>query len=296
MSLPRQILPGQSVFLTRSCLLGMFLLRPDKVTNQTLEYCLAVTAQRYEMVILMPLAMSNHQHTVLYDPNARIAEFMHDFHMLVARAVNAHRRRSENLWSVEPPCVVVLADREDVIRKIVYTATNPVKAGLVSKAVDWPGFTGIHAFLSGKPIVARRPKHFFREFGPMPETVTLELKIPPHLGDADELRAEVKRRIEEVERDCAKRRSRRVLGAAGVKNQPWHSCPDAQAISRGIRPRLAAKSLWRRLEILQRNAEWQGDYRAAYSAWRDGEPAVFPVGTYWLARFANVTVASAKNG
>ena len=26
-------------------------------------------------------------------------------------------------------------------------------------------------------------------------------------------------------------------------------------------------------------------------AWRDGNPPAFPLGTYWLRRFANVTVA-----
>ncbi len=298
MSLPRQIIPGRVYFLSRRCLMRMFLLRPDAVTNQTLEYCLAEAAQRYGMVILLPLAMSNHEHTVLYDPDGRIVEFMAHHHQMVAKSINAHRKRSENLWSIEPPCLVELADTEDVIRKLIYTATNPVKAGLVSKAADWPGFSGVKAFLEGTPIVARRPKHFFRADGPMPETVTLELRIPPHLGDPDSIRAAVRRGIAEVEAECAaalKRAGKRVLGAAAVKRQPWQTCPDARAIQRGIRPRVAAKWLWRRLEILQRNDEWQCDYRAAYAAWRAGEPAVFPVGTYWLARFANVTVASAKN-
>ncbi len=33
-------------------------------------------------------------------------------------------------------------------------------------------------------------------------------------------------------------------------------------------------------------------YRAARMLWRAGLPAVFPPGTYWLARFANITVAA----
>ncbi len=296
MSLPRQVLPDEIIFLTRRCLLRMLLLRPDDVTNQTLAYCLAEAAQRFEIDVILPLAMSNHHHTVLYDPKGNLVPFMEHFHKLVAKAINAHRRRCENLWSVEQPCVVRLADREDVIRKIVYTATNPVKAGLVSKAEHWPGFSGLEAFLSGEPIVTRRPKHFFRELGPMPETVVLELKIPPQLGDPDEFRAEVKRRIREVEEACAKKRAgRRVMGAAAVKNQPWDLIPEQRAMRLGLRPRYAAKCLWRRLEILQRDADWQRAYRVAYDAWREGEPAVFPVGTYWLARFANVAVASAKN-
>jgi hypothetical protein len=36
-------------------------------------------------------------------------------------------------------------------------------------------------------------------------------------------------------------------------------------------------------------------YRAARLLWRAGLPAVFPPGTYWLARFANITVARYAN-
>jgi hypothetical protein len=33
------------------------------------------------------------------------------------------------------------------------------------------------------------------------------------------------------------------------------------------------------------------DYRVARLSWLAGLPAVFPAGTYWLHRFAGVTVA-----
>jgi biotin-(acetyl-CoA carboxylase) ligase len=52
---------------------------------------------------------------------------------MLARSQNALRGRWENFWSSEQVCVVRLVNREDVIAKLVYTATNPVKDGLVDR-------------------------------------------------------------------------------------------------------------------------------------------------------------------
>jgi hypothetical protein len=60
----------------------------------------------------------------------------------------------------------------------------------------------------------------------------------------------------------------------------------------GLRPRVAARSRWQRVAALQRNRDFIDAYRAARMLWRAGLPAVFPPGTYWLARFANITVAA----
>jgi hypothetical protein len=39
-------------------------------------------------------------------------------------------------------CVVKLVGREDVMDKLVYTAINPVKDGLVDRVGHWPVSTG----------------------------------------------------------------------------------------------------------------------------------------------------------
>ena len=45
-----------------------------------------------------------------------------------------------NFWSSEQVCVVWLVNREDVIAKLVYTATNPVNypANFHRQIKDWP--------------------------------------------------------------------------------------------------------------------------------------------------------------
>ena len=60
MTLPRQVLPGQFYLITRRCTQRQFLLRPDPETNNAFTYCLAEAAERYEISVLLPCAMSNH--------------------------------------------------------------------------------------------------------------------------------------------------------------------------------------------------------------------------------------------
>src|SRR5205807_9903538 len=123
----------------RRCTQRQFLLRPDKDTNNAFVYCLAEAAKRFQIELIVSQQMSNHHHTDLFDRYGRIIEFTEHFHKMLAKCQNALRRRWENLWSSEPPCLVRLVDRADVIDKIVYVAANPVLAHLVARVHHWPG-------------------------------------------------------------------------------------------------------------------------------------------------------------
>jgi REP element-mobilizing transposase RayT len=164
--------------ITRRCTQRQLLLRPDQETNNAFTYCLIEAALRFGIEVLLPCAMSNHHHTVIYDRDGRYPEFVEHFHKLMARSQNALRGRWENFWASEQVCVVKLVDREAVIDKLVYTATNPVQAHLVDRVHHWPGVNGLVALLTGRPLHARRPLHFFRPDGPMPYEVEMRLTIP----------------------------------------------------------------------------------------------------------------------
>jgi REP element-mobilizing transposase RayT len=58
MSLPREVLPGQFYLITRRCQQRQFLLCPDAVTNNAFTYCLIEAAQRCQIEVLLPCAMS----------------------------------------------------------------------------------------------------------------------------------------------------------------------------------------------------------------------------------------------
>lgn len=139
------------------------------------------------------------------------------------------------------------------------------------------------------PLRARRPAYFFREDGPMPEVVEVTLGIPPELGDAETIHEQLRAGIEQVEVACAKKRlakGRSVLGRRRILRQSWRDTPTSHESRRNLRPRVAARSKWARIETLQRNREFQREYRAAWKLWRVGLPAMFPPGMYLLARHA----------
>jgi len=293
MSDPRPVFPGTISMVTRRCTQREFLLRPDDETNNAFIYCLAEAAQRYGIVVLLTQMMSNHHHTVIYDPDGRINEFMGQFHKMLAKCQNVLRGRWENLFSSAPPSVVELVEWKDVLRELVYVATNPVKDGLVDRVHHWPGPQAFSALLAGRPLRAERPRHFFREDGPMPAEVELTFTIPPHLGDRDELLAQLRARVAAVvaEHDELRRQSgRRVLGRGRVLRQSWRDCPTSHEPRRGLRPRVAARSKWARIQTLQRNRDFVIAYRRARAAWLAGMPVKFPMGTYALRRFANVPI------
>ncbi len=294
--LPRPVPPGKFYMITRRATQRQFLLRPGAETNNTFLYMLAEAALRFGIVVLLPFVASNHHHTIVYDPTGRIIEFIEHLHKFVAKIQNARLGRWENLWASEPPCLVELISVEDVIDKLVYAATNPVKDGLVERVHHWPGVNGLSDLLNQRVITARRPRHFFRADSRMPETVTLELVLPPALGDADQLHRLIRERVAAVETEAAAERRRtgaRVLGRRAILRQSWRDRPSSHEPRRNLRPRVAARSKWARIEALRRNRAFIDAYRAARERWLAGLAAIFPAGTYWLRRFAGVAVARA---
>jgi REP-associated tyrosine transposase len=291
--LPRQVLPNQFYLITRRCSQRQFLLRPDEITNNAFLYCLITAALRCEVDVLLPCAMSNHYHAVIYDRAGRYPEFIEHFHKLLARSQNALRGRWENLWSCEQTCVVKLVDREAALDKLVYTATNPVQDDLVERTHHWPGVNGLAALLGGRPLCATRPLHFFRPDGQMPDALELPLTIPAELGPAAELVSELRDRVRAVELERAAERARtgrRVLGRRAVRAQSWRDYPASVEPRRNLRPRVATRNKWARIEALLRNRAFVTEYASARERWRTGLPAEFPPGTYWLHRFAPVPV------
>ena len=289
--LPRPVLPGQFYLITRRCTQRQFLLRPDPATNNAFLYCLIHAALRCEIDVLLPCAMSNHYHAVIYDRAGRYPELIEHFHKLLARSQNALRGRWENFWSSEQTCVVRLVDREAVLDKLAYTAANPVLNHLVERVHHWPGVNGLTALLHGRQLRATRPFHFFRPDGPMPDELEMTLTLPPELGPAELVRTELRERVARIEADRAEERRRtgdRVLGRRAVLAQSWRDQPGNHEPRRNLRPRVASRSRWARVEALLRNRAFTRDYAVARARWQDGLTAVFPPGTYWLQRFAPV--------
>jgi putative transposase len=270
-------------------------MRPDQQTNNAFIYCLAEAAARYGIQVLFTVAMSNHHHTGIYDPSGNYPAFLEHFHKMFAKCQNALRGRWENFWASEQTSVVRLVDPADVLSKMTYALTNPVKDGLVECAHHWPGVTSLESLVHGKSLVASRPKHFFRDDGAMPDTVTLSFARPKgfeHLAAAEfaTLLTDQVRALEKRVADERRRAGTPILGRHAVLKQRWSDRPTTRELRRGLDPRVAARSKWSRIEALLRNRTFREAYAAARVSFQRGmRDVLFPAGTYWLRRFASAT-------
>jgi hypothetical protein len=286
--------------ITRRCSERRFFLRPDEDTNDAFTYCLVLAAIRAKVEVTFSAAMSNHHHTGIHDSDGNFPIFTEHFHGLLARCQNAHLGRFENFWSSEPTSVVHLVEPDDILSKMTYAFTNPTAADLVDTVEEWPGVTTFQATLSGGPITATRPKHFFRDDSGMPEVVSLQIVRPrgfQNLPQSEWARLVVER-VRAKEAEHRQRRAAKgiaVLGRARILEQnPFH-CPESHAPRFQISPRVAAQNQWARIEAIQRNRGFIEKYRDAFVRHMDGLANVlFPFGTFWMRKFAKVACETAE--
>ncbi len=175
----------------------------------------------------------------------------------------------------------------DVLAKMVYVLANPVAAGLVRRGRDWPGLWSDPRLIGGEGIVFERPKGFFREKGPLPKTARLRFHPPPGFEDDPQLIAELLRRLEEEEDRAAAelgKSGRSFMGVARVLAQKWYAHPRSSEPRGGLKPEVACRNKWKRMEALLRLKSFRTEYREALAKWKKGKRDVlFPPGT-WLMR------------
>lgn len=287
MSTPRQILPGIIYLLTRRCAQGQFFLRPSSQVNQIFLFCLAYAARRFRIRVHCFCVLSNHYHIVATDDHGTLPRFMHWLDEYVAKCCNLHLGRWETFWAPGSYSAVRLLDRDDIVEKMVYVYTNPVDAGLVATARQWPGARSLPEDIAGPAVEIKRPQGFFREKGPVPECARLRLSVPDALGEAtDDPVGLLERAALEREREIQGRfrsNGRRFLGRRRVLAQSPFGRPKSDTPRRNLNPRIAARDKWRRVETLQRLKEFLDEYRQARHRYLTGDRSVlFPWGTYWL--------------
>lgn len=255
--------------------------------NRAFLYCLAEASRRHGMVIHAVISMSNHYHAVAHDPDGSYPKFIERFHKMLAKVLNVHLGRWEALWASEQTSIVELVDPADVWNMMLYVVCNPVEAGLVARATDWPGVTSLHAMLTGTTMKAERPPWFFDKKGTMPAAVELVLHRPPGFEGMSqaEWAAELRTAVAAREAHFAAKRDRPVLGRKAVLAQSAFDRPDTHEPRRGLSPRVAARNKWRRIEALLRNREFLRAYREAWARLQAGiRDVVFPAGTYKLVQ------------
>ena len=299
MTRPRQVSPGDVVFCTRRCTRRQFLLRPDPDTCQILEYCLAYCAAKYGIELHEFVVMSNHYHLVVSDPLGNRPDFFRDLNKLVSSAINCRFGQFENLFEPGSYNAVRLLETSDLEDKCVYTLANPTEAGLVSSPRYWEGVISWN-MAYGEVKQVERPSVYFRDC--MPATAALVLTRPPgfdpRLTD-HEVRERIRQRARAKAADIATRIRDAGGGFMGMKRvlkQQRTSSPATRAPRFGIRPNVAGRSKWARIEALQALKTFLTRYAQARLAWLAGDrDTEFPPGTYLMAHRFGVRVAPAFN-
>jgi REP element-mobilizing transposase RayT len=292
--MPREVVPGRDYLITRRCSERRFFLRPDEETNNNFLYCLALAAQRAKVQVNFFNALSNHYHAGIHDSDGSYPQFLEHFHSLLARSQNAHLGRFENFWSSEPTSVVQLVEPTDIFDKMVYTFTNPTAADLVNTIEEWPGANSFHASLFNEEIVIPRPRNFFRVEGNLPLTVRLLVIRPRGFENLskEEWVNLLDGGVREKETEHRGRRIKEgipILGRSRVLAQDPFDAPKSLTPRFNLKPKVACKNKWARIEALSRNRGFWEKYRASFLSHMAGVAnVVWPFGTYWMKKFGKV--------
>jgi REP element-mobilizing transposase RayT len=116
--------------------LGKCWLRDAKVAALVQGSLLHFDGQRYRL--LAWCIMPNHVHVVIEPTEGHtLSAIVKSWKSFTSRQVNAHLGRTGTFWEADY-FDRYMRNEEHLMRTIEYVENNPVKAGLVREAADWP--------------------------------------------------------------------------------------------------------------------------------------------------------------
>jgi putative transposase len=294
MTQPRIVLPGDTVMITRRTLRRHHLFRPDPAIRQLYLYTLALCARQFGILVHAITLMSTHEHLIVTDTKGRHPDFLRRLHRLASLGTKVLRKWEGPTWDHEQASVVRLLTEQAIVEKLAYVMANPVKAGLVRYARDWPGITVLAHELGRRVWTLKRPEAYFKADNPQwPDTLELSLTLPPSLRQsysAEALREAVQEELERQERLAhqeVKKRGWRVLGAERIRRlSPYGRATSFEPL-RDRNPTFAVGRGQKKV-FFQAVAElraFRRAYRHALEQWRAGlRSVVFPQGTWGMCQ------------
>lgn len=288
MTPPRRHIAGQVVLLTRRCFQRRFFLRPDSFINSVARFETARASVRHGQAVHASMVMSNHIHQISTDTTGRRSEFMRDAMREISRARNYYLKRRDSLWDGRPFGDTVLLNRETIERKLLYIWLNPVEAGLVRRAEDWPGFKILPRDW-GKTFRIKSPDGYYGR--DTPEYVDFTPMPPPGFEDMslEQVREHFETLLKEAEDEIYKKRSKKkVKGALKVCQINPFSCPRTPSSFRELSPRFACKDGETLRSAIKRYKDFLADYQRQRLKWMKGKKVEFPCGTVQLKRCAPI--------
>ena len=281
---PRQVLPNTTYLVTRRCLLRQFLLLPIPKIQNCFRYCIGYAALRFGVLIHAMCVMSNHFHLVCTDVRGEMPDFMQWLDCMLARSLNRYHGRRGIFWEGGSYNRVEPIDPEDVLDKMVYTVVNPVAAGLVSRAEDWPGVCSGTLEQGCEVFHATKPEFFFdpdnHELPPAVQVVVEPPEAFERLPEGISYHQVVQQREEQIRAEFQEE-GRAFLGKEQVLRQQPTDSPSTEEPRGKLRPQIACKNKERRVEVLRALVAWLQAYKDALREFAQGvRDVVFPPGTF----------------
>jgi len=284
------VVAGTTYQKTRRSVRRRFFFRPSAITNQIILYSLAHAAWKHGVGVHWIAMMSTHDHDGVSDRLGNLPDFLRDYHRDVAMALRRVLGIAETVWSDAPTSAVELLNEAAQCQAAVYAITNPVAAGLVFSAAEWPGLITLPGC---RELVVRRPDVYFSK--DRPDELRLRITPPPAWsGSEDEWHSFLAVRVAERERELAaerRREGRAVLGRVRVLQRDPFDGPREEEVEKKGNPVLAAGGDTVLLMKAKAALRWWLDcYRSCRRRWTEDKSAGFPMGTWWVVQYAGARI------
>jgi putative transposase len=275
--------------------MSLYLLTPSETVNQVFEYCLALAAEKYGILVHAVWVEANHFHLELTGPLGNLSDFVQELDSCVARCLLEYyrkrfpNRRLDALWSpAESFNATLLATPNAVIHSAIYTLVNPVKDGLVHDYRKWPGFNTRPSGWRGRVRRVKRPDYYFKH---TPKELEYQVVPPTQLlqdRDLEGVIAEVETQIRERQKQAATdiaSQGRTFMGVKAIMKIDPFSSPSTPRPHDNLNPEIAAGGDREALSLATKALQaFRYAYREAWKLYQQGAKAVFPGGTLLMRR------------
>ena len=289
MTRPRRHIEGQSVMLTRRCRDRYFFLRPGKDVNSITRYEFSKAANRYGLEIHGLMVMSNHPHIIATDYRADRSDFMRDSMSGIAKNGNKLHGRSGSFWDEKRYNDVILLDQDALEEKLLYVWLNPVEAGLVKRAEDWPGYKILPDDWGKKVKIPRSGVHNERN----PEYIEFVAQPPPGYEEMtlEEVKAHFNALLKEAENEIGARFrkiGKKFMGIKKIRKIDPFEQPKKEEEKTELTPMFASKNRQNMMRAIEIYKTFIDEYETKRQRWQLGKKVEFPCGTIWLKKHARV--------
>jgi len=293
MGVAQQILKKATGFVTRRARDRRFLFRPIAEVTAILWYAFAFAVTVHGILPHAFTGMSNHLHDEVTDPFGRICEFKRDFHRLVAQNIKRLFGWEGTVFEDRDSNHAGVLGERSAVEKALYCVLNPVRAGLVATAKEWPGaiwLPGMRSYTAKKPACWHKSPCW-------PDEITIQFVPPPAwTGSDDEWHETLARMTEDAEIEMRKERIREgrgVLGAQRVKDQSHKKRPKTKDRRGKLNPMIATGGDGPLMkQAIKALRMWRRAYREALERWRVDKTTEFPEGSYWVVVHHGAAVVS----